>query len=69
MVICSGNVIFEPETWKTGSRLNRLTTFSHLLASLTLRDVQSSTFRNVLFTDKNFNIKDWLYFYQMYNPI
>ena len=24
MVICSGNVIFEPETWKTGSGLNRL---------------------------------------------
>ena len=28
MVICSGNVIFLPETWKTGSGLNRLTSLN-----------------------------------------
>ena len=30
MVICSGNVIFEPETWKTGSGLNRLNLTSYI---------------------------------------
>jgi len=39
MVICSGNVIFEPETWKTGSGLMGLKSEGVSLPGLGITDV------------------------------